>query len=71
MVKVGLVVAWLLILGGLVKVLFGIYSLALLSREQWVYGDPGPEIDKGFVWFAAGVAMALIAEIAMNSRKAG
>jgi hypothetical protein len=70
-VKVGLVVAWLLILGGMVKVLSAIYSLALLSSEQWVYGDPGPANGKGFVSFAAGVAMALIAEIATNSWKAG
>ena len=44
---------------------------SVLGENQQVYGNPGPEIDKGFVWFAAGVAMALIAEIAMNSRKAG
>ncbi|WP_316859080.1 hypothetical protein [uncultured Cohaesibacter sp.] len=77
-IKIGTIIAWLLIVGGGLKVVMAswiAYSTATNeARIAFVHrylgsGDTGEHIDKGLLWLTTGVVIGLIARIAKSLRR--
>ncbi len=72
-VRMGQVIAWLPIIGGVAGILMGFIvtsnaadpaAFEAAQRRYLGSSSPGESIDRGFMWIALGVAMGLLARIA-------